>query len=45
MRVVCLTTIPDVGEWDHRGVALSIEEFREVLRVLTPVNRRRMIFV
>jgi integrase len=44
MRALALATIPDVGEWEHPGVALSIDEFHEALRVVTPLNRRRLIF-
>ena len=44
MQAVSFVNVPDVGEWDHPGVALSIEEFREVLTVLSPINRRRFIF-
>lgn len=44
MRTLAFVSVPDVGEWDHPGVALSIDEFREVLSVLTPINRRRFIF-
>jgi integrase len=44
MRTVSFVTVPDVGEWDHPGVALSIDEFREALTVLSPINRRRFIF-
>ena len=44
MQTVTFLHVPDVGEWDHPGVALSIDEFGEVLKVLSPINRRRFIF-
>jgi integrase len=44
MTTVSFLTVPDVGEWDHPGVALSIDEFREALAAVSPVNRRRFIF-
>lgn len=44
MQTVAFLHVPDVGEWDHPGVALSIEEFREVVKILSPINRRRFIF-
>lgn len=44
MQAVSFLNVPDVGEWDHPGVALSIDEFGEVLAVLSPINRRRFIF-
>jgi len=44
MQAVSFLNVPDVGEWDHPGVALTVEEFREVLAVLSPINRRRFIF-
>jgi integrase len=44
MRMISFVSVPDVGEWDSPGVALSLDEFREVLRVISPMNRRRFIF-
>lgn len=44
MQNVAFLQVPDVGEWDHPGVALSVDEFAEVLRVISPINRRRFIF-
>ena len=44
MQTVAFLHVPDVGEWDHPGVALSIDEFREVLKILSSINRRRFIF-
>lgn len=41
MRRVSFTSVPYVGEWDHPGVAPSIDELREVLQVVSPMNRRR----
>jgi integrase len=44
MTTVALLMVPEVGEWDQPGVALSVDEFREALRAVSPVNRRRFIF-
>jgi integrase len=44
MQGVQLDTVPDVGEWESDGVALTKDEFKAVLRVLSETNRRRMIF-
>jgi len=44
MTTVALLKVPDVGEWDPPGVALSVDEFREALGTLSPLNRRRFIF-
>ncbi len=44
MRGVRFLKVPDVGEWDSDGVALSRAEFRAVLGVVSDINRRRMIF-
>ncbi len=44
MRGVRFVKVPDVGTWESDGVALTKDEFRAVLRVLSDKNRRRMIF-
>jgi integrase len=44
MRGVRFVKVPDVGVWESDGVALTKDEFRAVLRVLSDKNRRRMIF-
>ncbi len=44
MRGVRLEDLPNVEPWESDMVALSHEEFRDVLKVLNPINRRRMIF-
>ena len=44
MRGVRLEDLPPVAEWESDMVALSREEFRAALAVLSPINRRRMIF-
>ena len=44
MRSIGFLAVPDVGEWDHPGVALSVDEFREALTAVSPINRRRFIF-
>jgi hypothetical protein len=38
-----LHKVPDVGDWDSDGVALTREESKKVLAVVSPVDRRRMI--
>lgn len=44
MTMIGLVSVPDVGEWDSPGVALSVDEFREALHVVSPLDRRRFIF-
>ncbi|MCU1230434.1 MAG: phage integrase family protein, partial [Acidobacteria bacterium] len=44
MTTIAFLNVPDVGEWDLPGVALSVDEFREALTAVSPVNRRRFIF-
>jgi integrase len=44
MMTVAFLNVPDVGEWDHPGVALSIDEFKEALAAVSVINRRRFIF-
>jgi integrase len=44
MRGIRFLKVPAVGEWTSDGVALSRAEFARVLPVLSPINRRRMIF-
>src|ERR1044071_7886049 len=38
-----LHKVPDVGDWESDGVALTRTEFRKVLAVVSPMDRRRMI--
>jgi integrase len=45
MRGVRLEDLPNVGDWESDMVALTHDEFRAALAVLSPINRRRMIFV
>ena len=38
-----LHKVPDVGDWESDGVALTRAEFKKVLAVVAPMDRRRMI--
>jgi integrase len=44
MRGVRFEDLPKVEDWQSDMVALSRKEFSAVLNVLSPMNRRRMIF-
>ena len=39
-----LHKVPDVGDWESDGVALTRDEFKKVLAVVNAIDRRRMIF-
>ena len=43
MTRIRLHKVPDVGDWESDGIALTREEFKKVLAVVSPVDRRRMI--
>jgi len=38
-----LHKVPDVGDWESDGVALTRAEFKKVLAAVSPMDRRRMI--
>jgi integrase len=38
-----LHKVPKVDDWESDGVALTREEFKKVLAVVSPIDRRRMI--
>jgi len=43
MARIRLHKVPDVGDWESDGVALTRAEFKKVLAVVSPMDRRRMI--
>jgi len=44
MAGVRLLSIPAVGDEQREGIALTVDEFRELLAAVSPINRRRLIF-